>query len=105
MIPNSIILEKPVITEKSIGRTKGHVYTFIVARNASKHQIQESVAAVFGVTVTDVRTLMRKGKQRRVGKTRRLVSTMPSKQAIVHLAKGQTIDIFTTPVEEGGKNA
>lgn len=105
MITNNIILQKPVITEKAISRTKGNCYTFLVDKSATKHQIGEAVQSVFGVTVTDVRTHMKEGKQRRVGKTRRLITSLSVKQAVVQLAKGQTIDIFTASVDEGETKA
>ena len=66
MLPEEIIL-KPIITEKSNAGVEEGKYTFKVAKKATKVQIANAVQALFGVKVTNVNTMMVKGKQKRVG--------------------------------------
>jgi len=66
-----------------------------VARDANKTQIKIAVEQVFGVKVTSVNTINRIGKRRRTryGWGKRA----DSKRAIVSVADGQRIDIFSGP--------
>jgi len=86
-----------------MGQTARRYYTFEVDRRASKHQIKAVVEQLFQVTVEQVRTRIKRGTQKRVGKMRRTITTSPVKQALVKLAPDQTIDLFT--VTEEGKIA
>ena len=90
--PRDIIL-KPVVSEKSYGLIDEGKYTFIVDPRANKTEIKLAIEKIFGVKVTAVNTINRKGKTRRtrngVGKRK------DTKRAIVSLAEGQRIDIFT----------
>ena len=86
------ILLAPVVSEKSYGLLDENKYTFIVAPQANKTEIKIAVEKVFGVTVTAVNTINRKGKVRR---TRFGYGKRPdTKRAIVTVADGQRIDIF-----------
>lgn len=89
---NTII--RPLITEKSISLANDSKYTFIVSRNAGKHNIKQAVESIFGVTVLDVVTAVIKGKTIRVGKRRTETKVSPVKKAIVRVAKDQKIDLF-----------
>ena len=86
------ILRKPVITEKSTDLQDDGRYVFEVHRSATKHQIKWAVQEAFGVTVTKVNTMNRKGKTKRYGP--RLSQKKAIKKAIVTLAPGDTITIF-----------
>ncbi|HHI82289.1 MAG TPA: 50S ribosomal protein L23, partial [Rhizobiales bacterium] len=55
----------PVITEKSTMAAEHNQVVFNVARNATKPQIKRAVEGLFGVKVTAVNTLVRKGKVKR----------------------------------------
>ena len=89
------ILLAPVVSEKSYGLLDENKYTFEVARDANKTQIKIAVEQVFGVKVTSVNTINRNGKRRR---TRYGWGKRPdSKRAIVSVADGQRIDIFSGP--------
>ena len=92
--PRDVILA-PVISEKSYGLVEEGTYTFIVRPDANKTEIKIAVEAVFGVKVSSVNTINRKGKARRTrsgtGKRK------DTKRAIVTLRDG-TIDIFGGPV-------
>jgi large subunit ribosomal protein L23 len=90
------ILLAPVVSEKSYGLLDENKYTFVVAPDANKTEIKIAVETVFGVKVTGVNTINRIGKRRR---TRAGWGKRPdSKRAIVSVADGQRIDIFSGPV-------
>jgi large subunit ribosomal protein L23 len=89
------ILLAPVVSEKSYGLLDENKYTFIVAPDANKTEIKIAVEQIFGVKVTAVNTANRNGKRRR---TRAGWGKRPdTKRAIVSVAAGQRIDIFSGP--------
>jgi large subunit ribosomal protein L23 len=87
------ILLAPVVSEKAYGLLDQNKYTFLVATDANKTEIKIAVEQVFGVKVTAVNTANRQGKRRRTragwGKQK------DTKRAIVSIAEGQRIDIFS----------
>ena len=89
------VLISPVVSEKSYGLLDEGKYTFVVDPHANKTEIKFAVEQVFGVKVSSVNTINRKGKTRRtkfgLGKRK------DTKRAIVTLREG-TIDIFGGPV-------
>jgi large subunit ribosomal protein L23 len=89
------ILLAPVVSEKSYSLLDENKYTFLVATDANKTEIKIAVETVFDVKVTGVNTLNRQGKKRRTrfGTGRRA----DTKRAIVSVADGQRIDIFSAP--------
>ena len=92
--PRDVLLA-PVVSEKSYGLLDENKYTFLVALDANKTQIKIAVESVFKVRVTDVNTLNRQGKKRR---TRYGYGKRPdTKRAIVTVAPGERIDIFSSP--------
>ncbi|KQQ89800.1 MULTISPECIES: 50S ribosomal protein L23 [Aureimonas] len=87
------VITSPVITEKSTLVSEFNQVIFNVAKTATKPQIKAAVEALFGVKVTAVNTLVRKGKVRRFrGRPGR---QSDQKKAIVTLAEGQSIDVST----------
>lgn len=90
----SEILLKPVITEKSMSDATSGWYTFVVGNGASKKEIKEAVEAQFKVNVLGVRTLVMKGKSKRVGRRRLPVKVSPWKKAKVLLGPEQKINLF-----------
>ena len=93
--PRDIILA-PVVSEKSYSLLDQNTYTFLVKPTANKTEIKIAIEQIFGVKVTSVNTMNRKGKVRR---TRTRVGKRPdTKRAIVTVAEGDRIDIFTGPV-------
>jgi large subunit ribosomal protein L23 len=65
---------------------------FEVALGANKIEIRHAVEALFGVKVTDVNTLVQRGKPRRLGRSE---EKRPNwKKAIVTLAEGSDIQFF-----------
>jgi large subunit ribosomal protein L23 len=92
--PRDVLLA-PVVSEKSYGLLDENKYTFLVTLDANKTEIKIAVESVFKVRVTDVNTLNRQGKKRR---TRYGYGKRPdTKRAIVTVAAGERIDIFSSP--------
>ncbi len=87
----SDIIIAPVITEKSMANRQANVYTFKVAKDATKTEIKNAVEEAFKVSVVSVNTLNTKSKRRRVGKYAGRTKTY--KKAIVTLAEGSSIEL------------
>ncbi|NBN89350.1 MAG: 50S ribosomal protein L23 [Actinobacteria bacterium] len=91
--PRDIIL-KPIVSEKSYALIEQGVYTFEVDPTATKPEIHDAVEAIWGVKVTKVNTMNRKGKVRRSRGTNRLGARKDTKRALVTLASGNEIPLF-----------
>lgn len=63
------IILRPALTEKSYAGIEGKRYTFIVAKNATKHSIAAAVEQAFGVSVESVNVVNYEGKMKRQGRT------------------------------------
>ncbi|MBN9216325.1 MAG: 50S ribosomal protein L23 [Mesorhizobium sp.] len=87
------VIVSPAITEKSTMASEQNQVVFNVAKKASKPEIKAAVEALFGVKVTAVNTLVRKGKIKRFRGTIGRQSDV--KKAVVTLADGQSIDVAT----------
>ena len=87
------IIERPLLTEKSMDLSHEGKYTFRVSRTANKIEITEAVQKIFKVNVVKVNTMTVKGKKRRVGRFPE-GKTSDWKKAIVTLQEGQTITMF-----------
>lgn len=87
------VIVSPSITEKSTMASEHNQVVFNVARKATKTEIKAAIEALFGVKVTGVNTLVRKGKVKRFRGT--VGRTSDVKKAIVTLADGQSIDVST----------
>ena len=88
------IIQKPIITEKSMLAMSEKKYTFVVHKDATKGQIKEAVEKLFeGTKVEKVNTMNRVGKTRRRGRTSG--KTANTKKAIVKLTEdSKDIEIF-----------
>ena len=88
------VIQKPVITEKSMAGMGEKKYTFLVHPEANKSQINEAVEKMFeGTKVAKVNTMNYDGKTKRRG----LVygKTAKTKKAIVWLTEdSKDIEIF-----------
>jgi large subunit ribosomal protein L23 len=90
--PRQIIL-RPLLNEKGeILKQRVRAYPFEVARDANKIEIRKAVEQLFdNVKVVAVRTMIRKGKRRRLrykaGRTRSW------KRALVFISEDSTIEI------------
>ncbi len=87
----SDIIIAPVITEKSMANKQNNVYTFKVAKDATKTEIKKAIEDAFKVSVESVNTLNTKSKRRRVGRYSGRTKTY--KKAIVTLKSGSSIEI------------
>ncbi|MDG4908244.1 50S ribosomal protein L23 [Mesorhizobium sp. WSM4898] len=87
------VIVSPAITEKSTMASEQNQVVFNVAKKASKPEIKAAVEALFGVKVTAVNTLVRKGKIKRFRGT--VGRQGDVKKAVVTLADGQSIDVAT----------
>ena len=100
------IIKRPLLTEKTarLRATGGHASApvegeaysqqvcFEVVRDSNKIEIREAVQTLFKVNVTGVRTLIMRGKTKRVGK---FAGRRPAwKKAIVTLKAGDNIEFF-----------
>jgi large subunit ribosomal protein L23 len=100
------VIKRPLLTEKTArlretggaaeAPAEGNEYAqkvvFEVSRDANKVEIRRAVQDLFKVTVTDVRTLVVRGKEKRVG---RFAGRRPSwKKAFVTLKPGDNIEFF-----------
>lgn len=61
------IIVRPLITEKSMDGVSSKVYTFEVAKDATKPEIAKAVEEMFGVKVAKVNVINMKKKPKRVG--------------------------------------
>jgi large subunit ribosomal protein L23 len=98
MTPEQIIRRPIILTEKAtLLREKHNQVIFEVARDANKVQIRDAVQRLFKVNVTDVNTMLMRGKDRRMGRGRGKMQNW--KKAIVTLKEGDSIDFFTDASE------
>lgn len=82
-----------MLTEKgNVLRERSNVYLFEVNLGANKAEIRNAVEKLFNVHVADVRTLIVRGRMRRMG--RGYAKTRNWKKALVTLKKGQHIEVF-----------
>ena len=89
------IIQKPIITEKSMNEMADRKYAFYVHPQATKNQIREAVQKMFdGVTVERVNTMNLLGKKKRT-RSYKYGRTAARKKAIIKLAEGsKDIEIF-----------
>jgi large subunit ribosomal protein L23 len=85
------IVLAPHITEKSTMLSETNSVVFRVAPKATKPEIKAAIEALFNVKVTNVNTIVSKGKTKRWKGAPYRRSDV--KKAIVTLAEGQSIDI------------
>lgn len=87
-------LQKPIITEKSLKDAKRGIFTFAVAKYASKDQIIADIEHFYHVHAVGIKTLIKKGKVKAAGKKRTKIRKPDTKKAYIYLAKGEKIDLF-----------
>jgi large subunit ribosomal protein L23 len=90
------VIKGPLITEKlDKAREVQRQYSFLVDKKATKHDIARAVTSQFKVTVEGVRTLVMRGKIKRIGAS--MGKRANFKKAFVTLKEGDKIELF-----EGG---
>ena len=94
-------LLEPRATEKSYLEQTNRIYVFPVKKSDSKQEIVRRVEKEFNVTVTDVKTLIRKGKKTRYSRGKHAYPGITHRQdkkfAYVRLKKGDSIKVFDEP--------
>ena len=102
-------LLEPRATEKSYLEQTNRTYVFPVKRSMGKQEIAKMVEKEFNVTVTDVRTLVRKGKKTKFSKGKHaypgITYRQDKKYAYVKLKKGDSIKVFEDAEEPSAKDA
>lgn len=91
-INNTII--KPLLTEKSISKSKDGRFTFKVLKNANKNLIKNEITRLYKVDVLDVKTMVMPGKPKRILRKNLFTKTSQWKKAVIKLKTGQSIDLF-----------
>ena len=92
-LTNANIIKYPLITDKATRLLENNQYSFIVDRNSNKITIKNTIEYLFDVKVIKVNSCRLPRKKKRVGK---YIGWKPQyKKAIVTLAKGDVIDLFT----------
>ena len=101
-----LIIKRPLLSEKgtSLKETGGHgegqvepealksQLLFEVARDANKIEIRHAVEKLWNVDVVAVRTLVVRGKEKRMG---RFIGKRSNwKKAVVTIAAGQNVEFF-----------
>lgn len=89
------VIQKPIVTEKSMSGMAEKKYTFQVHPEANKQMIKEAVEKMFvGTKVKSVNTMRVPGKKKRRG---RIVGyTAATKRAVVQLTpESKDIEIFS----------
>ena len=92
MKPHEIIKRPIALTEKAARLREGNKVVFEVDADANKIQIRDAVETLFSVKVTDVNTLIQRGKQKRMG--RGVAKRHNFKKAVVTLREGDDIQFF-----------
>lgn len=92
------IIKKPIITEKATADSEiNNRFAFAVDKGANKIEIKDAVEKMYGVQVTEVRTMNYGGGKPSTKYTNRGIVEQRSKlwkKAIVTVADGETIDLF-----------
>lgn len=92
------IIKKPIISEKATGLSETfNRFSFVVDRKANKIEIKNAVENMYGVQVTEVRTMNYGGGKPSTKYTNRGIVEQRNKlwkKAIVTVADGETIDLF-----------
>lgn len=95
---------EPRATEKTYFEQTKRTYVFPVDLKATKQEVQKLVEKEFSVTVTDVRTLVRKGKKTRFSKGKHaypgITFRRDKKFAYVTLKDGDKIKVFEEAEEK-----
>ena len=87
------VLVRPLITEKAVMQNDKRVYTFMVAKSATKYSVSDAVTALYKVTPVKVNIVNKKPSSEMSGSRGRAVAVAGYKKAYVYLKKGDTISL------------
>lgn len=90
-VRESMVLVRPIVTEKSLLATGKHVYIFEVALRSTKISIKKAFYNLYGIMPTGVRVLRMAGKEVRFGQRRGRRKDW--KKALITIPKDKTVDI------------
>ena len=87
------ILVRPIVTEKSTSHLgNDQTYAFEVALAANKVQVKRAIEKFYEVSVSNVRTIVMRGKVKRFGRHHSKRNNW--KKAYVTLAEGDSINLY-----------
>lgn len=89
----SNVIEKPIVTEKTMALEIDSKYVFRVNLRSSKGAIANEINRLYGVDVDGVSTMIMPGKKRRILGTRRFTKSSKWKKAVVKVKPGQKIEL------------
>ena len=91
MEPTTVI-KMPIVTEKATAAGEHNQYAFKVDNRATKTDVKQAIEAIYGVKVVDVKTQVRRERDRtyKYGK----IPGKTWKRAMVRVAAGQKIELF-----------
>lgn len=93
------IIRGPIVTDKAYKLNKQKQLVVEVHIDANKKRIKEALEQLFDVKVAEVRTSIRKGKKRLIGKRYPTVGKK-IKKAIISLKEGYSIDMLNQQAGE-----
>ncbi|MBI2599260.1 50S ribosomal protein L23 [Candidatus Curtissbacteria bacterium] len=96
-------LQKAILSEKAYQLMEKGIYTFFIAKKASKKDVKNSVEKMFSVNVEKVNISKSGSKQKRIAKTKKTVTVGGSKKALVYLKAGQSIAALSPKTEAKSK--
>jgi len=89
----STVLLNPHVTEKASMLAEKGQYVFSVHESATKGAVKQAVESLYGVNVTRVGLIVKQA--RKVRSRRRTTLEHGLKKAVVHLKKGESIEIIS----------
>lgn len=89
----SQVIVGPRLTEKTVALGDRNVYTFTIARTATKFQVRDAIKALYSVTPVKVNIVNKAPANRLSGSKNRMVKVPGYKKAYVYLKKGDTINL------------
>jgi large subunit ribosomal protein L23 len=92
MISLYSIIRKPIITEKSSILLKIRKISFEIVKTATKNQIKEALKLIFDIKSKTIRTMIIRGKKKRMGKFHGKRKNI--KKAIITVDKKTNINKF-----------
>jgi large subunit ribosomal protein L23 len=86
------VIKHPRITEKAAVLSGSNIYTFEVAKDATKIEIAKAIKAIYKVVPRKVAIIIVPAKRKIVRGKRGVIGSV--KKALVYLKKGETIDFM-----------